>query len=236
MSASFSFSNNASGDLAIETNTHDISVSTSPLSSLRSTPDLGVIDPSILDSSWPGNHGPHCIDGACAVPDSVICDNSFHARIASEGFIDDSAIPQLGTPRIHNHRIGQECFDATADRIPPIISIGRVDDGSTGLEIISTDELQYSPIANGVQKVGFAENLPCTLFNKGPITRARARATRSKVAQKAPKRQHQVLKGQGLGQDQDTPHSPHKQMSSGVRESAGQYSTRRITRSQAKKK
>jgi len=101
-------SSGASGSSTSESNTADISAPSSPLSSLRTTADLELIDPRILDPLWPGNGGPPSIDGTCDASDPAACANNGDKSTIREEMADDPTFSQLDARRINNNRLDQE--------------------------------------------------------------------------------------------------------------------------------
>ena len=101
-----------SGSSASESNTADASASTSPLSSLRTTPDLELIDPRILDPHWVGNSTSTAINETCGASDPVACSNNGDMSIIHEEMTDDLAINHLDTLRLGS--LDQERSGTTA--------------------------------------------------------------------------------------------------------------------------
>lgn len=98
-----------SGSSASESNTADASASTSPLSSLRTTPDLELIDPRILDPVWFGGGEPTgAFDSAACSGDGV--KSNVHERMA-----DARTISRLDALHIDDHQLERERSEIIAD-------------------------------------------------------------------------------------------------------------------------
>jgi hypothetical protein len=195
-----------------ESGTAGISAPTSPLSSLRTTPDLELIDPRILDPLWPGNGAPPSIGGTCdASGPAAYVDGD--AGIAHEELTDDPTIVQFDALHIESHQIGHEGSGVTTDTTPANTS-ARGDVHSSSPYLGSRDEPSDCSLAGDVQSTLLAKDPHQTSSaSEGPVTRARARAEQTGGPVKPHrKRQHlftpkerrtaQVLKGQNLARDQ----------------------------------
>lgn len=102
-----------SGSSASESNTADASASTSPLSSLCTTPDLELIDPRILDPHQSGNSTSTAVDKTYDASDPVACSNNGDMSIIHKEMTDGLATNHLGA--LHLDSLDQEGSGATAD-------------------------------------------------------------------------------------------------------------------------
>ena len=164
-----------SSSSASESNTADASASTSPLSSLHTTPDLELIDPRILDPHRSGNSTSTAVDETCGASDPVACSNNGDMSIIHEEMTDDLATNHLDA--LHLDGLDQEGSGATADT--KLMSTSAVPDNvrSNGSDVGPRDGLSGSPLPGCGRKTSSVNNLreiPST--SEGPVTRARARA------------------------------------------------------------
>ena len=83
------------------------------MSSLRTTPDLELIDPRILDPHRSGNGASTSIDETCGASDPVACSNNGDMSIIHEEMTDDLAINHLDALRLDS--LDQEGSGNTAD-------------------------------------------------------------------------------------------------------------------------
>ena len=163
-----------SGSSASESNTADASASTSPLSSLRTTPDLEVIDPRILDPHWVGNSTSTAIDETCGASNPVACSNNGDMSIIHEEMTDDMAINHLDALSLDS--LDQEGSGTTADT--KLMSTSAVPDNvrPSSPDVGPMDGLSGSPPGCGrkTSSVNNFRETPST--SEGPVTRARTRA------------------------------------------------------------
>lgn len=219
-------SSDALGSLASESGTADISAPTSPLSSLRTTPDLELIDPRILDPLWSGSGGPLFINGTCDASNHTACADDGGKYIIQE-ITDDLTMSHLDAVHVDNHRLESDGFRVTADTASNT-SAAPDDVHPSSPDVATRDELPDRPFAGCGQKPSFANSI-CEIpsASEGPVTRARARAEQTRDVDKlksVSKRQHrftpteretlQALKDQGLAWNQIKSYFPQKPISS----------------------
>lgn len=128
---------------------------TSPLSSLRTTPDLELIDPRILDPLWPGNGCPPSIDGTCP----AVCADNGDAGIIHEELTDDPTITQFDALHIDIHQIGREGSGVTVNTTSANTSAARGNAHSTSPDLDSRDEPSDCTPAGDVQGGLFSKDL-----------------------------------------------------------------------------
>lgn len=169
-SSSVTFSSSAS-----KSNTADASASTSPLSSLHTTPDLELIDPRILNPHWSGNSTSTAVNKKCDASDPAACSNNGDMSIIHEEMTDGLATNHLGA--LHLDSLDQEGSGATADT--KLMSTSAVLDNvhSNSSSVGPRDGLSGSLLPGCGWKTSSVNNIhetPSTF--EGPVTRARARA------------------------------------------------------------
>ncbi|KAH8434441.1 uncharacterized protein LDX57_012088 [Aspergillus melleus] len=199
-------SRNVASSLVSEDGNTDFSVPSSPLSSLRITPDLEFIDPRILDPIWPKDDCLHSIDGICP----AVCTENGVPRTGSEELRNDPVIIQpVRHTDFHEaltkvfHTIA-ESTSANTPAVCPSIHLSSPDIGSG-------DKPPNHQKDNVLSSLFIKVSLQ-TSFSKGPITRSKARATLSEVAHSnSRERLYQTIKGQSSRRNQATSHLFRKQ-------------------------
>ena len=96
-------SSDAQGSSASKSSTADISSPNSLLSSLRTTPDLKLIDPRILDPPWPGTVAHLPSTGHVMHPTQLLALTNLDKTIIYEEGTDDPTISHLDALHLDDH-------------------------------------------------------------------------------------------------------------------------------------